>query len=365
MKKILLLSDCSKNNICGVTGKQYEIIKNIDKFGYECKLINSDMFWPFKCPYWNNVEMITIDPFSYYIISDVIERYNPENICIMTEGPIGLMAAIHCNIVGRKYSTMRCTRIECYFNSYLIRKIIESYFYIFHYFSECCITPSIELSKTINHKNCVGILNGCDTKSFSISGGKYKALEKYEKPLWLYVGRITTEKNVLILNDLNDKLDGTIITVGDGPEKKKLNKSRIVNLGWVVGDRLSQIYRSCDFFIFPSKTDTFGQVMVEAMASGLPVAAYNVIGPNDVVIHNKTGYLSDNIERSCQEVLKLKKKSENIAENCVNHSQLFSWDTMIQELIKCQPNSNRNYYLQYHFIFAMFYLFFYSLSYAY
>ena len=167
-----------------------------------------------------------------------------------------------------------------------------------------------------------------------------------------------------LLDTQNGDITKGQITIED-EDITNAQPSKIVNLGWVVGDKLSQIYRSCDFFIFPSKTDTFGQVMVEAMASGLPVAAYNVIGPNDVVIHNKTGYLSDNIERSCQEVLKLKKKSENIAENCVNHSQLFSWDTMIQELIKCQPNSNRNYYLQYHFIFAMFYLFFYSLSYAY
>ena len=94
----------------------------------------------------------------------------------------------------------------------------------------------------------MGILNGCDVKSFSNSGEKYKELEKYEKPLWLYVGRITNEKNVLILNELNDKLDGTIITVGDGPEKKILNK-KIVNLGWVVDEKLYQIYRSCDFFI--------------------------------------------------------------------------------------------------------------------
>lgn len=358
MKKMLLLSDCSKNHICGVTRKQNEIIKNINKFGYECKLISSDMFWPFKCPYWNNVELTMIEPLSYYIISGMIEKYNPENICIMTEGPIGLMAAFHCNIVGRKYSTMRCTRFEWYFNNYLIRKIIESYINIFHYFSKCCITPSIELSKTINHPNCVGILNGCDVKSFSISGEKYKELEKYEKPLWLYVGRLTNEKNVLVLNDLNDKIDGTIITVGDGPEKKKLNKSKIVNLGWVVGEKLYQIYRSCDFFIFPSKTDTFGQVMVEAMASGLPVAAYNVIGPNDVVIHNKTGYLSDNIEKSCHEVLKLKKNSENISENCINHSKSFSWDVMIQEFIHCQPKSYRNYHLQYFLLLLMFYLLF-------
>jgi glycosyltransferase involved in cell wall biosynthesis len=362
MKKFLLISDCSTSHICGVTRKQNEIIKNINKFGYDCKLINTDIFWSFKCPYWNNFEITTINPVSYYIISDIIEKYDPENICIMTEGSIGLMASIHCNITGRKYSTMRCTRVECYFNNYLICKIIELYFFIFHYFSECCITPSIEYSKTINHPNCVGILNGCDTNSFSSKGEKYEELNKYKKPLWLYVGRITNEKNILILNDLSDKLDGTIITVGDGPEKKNLNKPNIINLGWIVGEKISQIYRSCDLFIFPSKTDTFGQVMVEAMASGLPVAAYNTIGPNDVILHNKTGYLSDNLEESCNNLLQMIKNKDNIKDECINHSKSFSWDNMIKSLIKFQPNSHRKYYYQYFLIGTLSSLFYFKIK---
>ena len=147
-----------------------------------------------------------------------------------------------------------------------------------------------------------------------------------------------------MLNKLSDKLDGTIIVVVDGPEKKNLNKSNIINLGWVIGDKLSQIYRSCDLFSVPSKTDTFGQVSVEAMASGLPIAAYNTIGPNDVVIHNKTGYLCDNLEESCNNILEMIKYS-SVRDNCINNSKTFSWDSMIESFIKIKPESYRKYYL--------------------
>ena len=126
MKKLLLISDCSVKQISGVTRKQNEIIKNINNFDYECKLINTDMLWSFTCRYWSNVKLSIINPISYYIISDIIEKYNPNNICIMTEGMIGLMASIHCNIVGREYSTMRCTRYEDYFR--LRNKKLKNYF---------------------------------------------------------------------------------------------------------------------------------------------------------------------------------------------------------------------------------------------
>ena len=181
MKKLLLISDCSSDHICGVTRKQNEIISNINNFGYECKLINTDMFWSFKCPYWNNVKLTILNPISYYIISDIIEKYNPNNICIITEGTIGLMASIHCSIVGRNYSTMRCTRFEDYFDNYLICNFIKLYLFMFHYFSKCCITPSIELSKKINHQNCVGILQGCDTQLFSPHGSHFEGFAEYNK----------------------------------------------------------------------------------------------------------------------------------------------------------------------------------------
>ena len=281
MKKILLISDCSDSQICGVQRKQNELKKQIDKREMKCLLINSDDFYTFRAPYWRDVKLVLPTPFSYIKLKRLIDTFDPDNICFMTEGTLGIMGIIHCIMTGRKFTTMRCTRFEEYFNYSICKVIIEKYIDIFHKYSECCISPSVKLAELNNHKRSVGILNGCDTKNFSSEGDKDTNILKNKKPLWLYVGRITEEKNIKEILKVSKLLDGTFIFVGDGPLKKILIGENIVTLGWKIGKDLERIYRSCDIFIFPSKTDTFGQVIVEALASGLPVAAYDTYGPND------------------------------------------------------------------------------------
>ena len=118
-------------------------------------------------------------------------------------------------------------------------------------------------------------MNGCDTTNFKQNGKKCLEMECLKRPIWLYVGRVSREKN--IESFLNINLDGTLCIVGDGPDlqsykKKYSNNTSIKFLGWKKNKQLEECYRSSDVFVFQSLTDTFGQVMVEAMASGLPVA---------------------------------------------------------------------------------------------
>ena len=345
MKKYLLLSDCSATQICGVKRKQEELNQNIKENGDDCLLINSDEFTTFRPPYWKDVKIMLPTVYSYYKLSKMIEDYDPDCICILTEGTIGLCASIHCKLMGRKYSTMRCTRIEEYFNYKISKYVINHFLTCFHSFSHCCISPSVKLSKTYEHKNSVGILNGCNTDSFSIEGNKDKTLENYEKPLWLYVGRLTSEKNVLEICNVSKKLPGTFIIVGDGPMKQKLIGENIKTLGWKQNEELSSIYRSCDMFIFPSKTDTFGQVMVEAMASGLPVSAYDCYGPNEVVKNGITGFIEDDLLVSCNKTYDLFCEKEDIKTKCVEHTKTFSWKKMTQEFINVQTTAEKKYNL--------------------
>merc|ERR1711988_68429 len=124
----------------------------------------------------------------------------------------------------------------------------------------------------------VGILNGCDTDRFSPVGRLHPEMKDLLRPIWLYVGRVSLEKNINALLDLamDGKLEGTVVIVGGGTNleafKKKYSKecgckTPVVFLGWQHGEQLEQVYRSGDVFVFPSLTDTFGQVQVEAMAS--------------------------------------------------------------------------------------------------
>lgn len=333
--KVLLISDCSQSQVCGVTRKQNELVTQLRLKNHLPKLITSDNFWNKKAPYWNNVKLAIISPIAYWKLLCTIEKFNPHIINIMTEGPLGLMASIHCKLKGRPYTTMRCTRIELYFTNTILKTMVNNYLDLFHSFSEACISPSPSLAKLNNHSNSIGILNGCNVNEFTNQGDLHYDLSELPSPKWLYVGRVEKEKNIQALLDISTQLEGSVIIVGDGEYASKITETKdkynnVYFMGWKKGKELVKVYRSCDVFVFPSKTDTFGQVMVEAMACGLPVAAYPVIGPKDVVIHKSTGYLDTNLYKACMEAYQLKDK-----ETCINHAKTFSWSDMCDKFIEC------------------------------
>ena len=127
----------------------------------------------------------------------------------------------------------------------------------------------------------------------------------FPRPIWIYVGRVAVEKNIEEFLDLD--LEGTKIIIGDGPDRERLSAAypSCRFLGYRFGRELAQHLAGADVFVFPSKTDTFGIVMLEAMACGLPVAAFPVTGPIDVVRHGETGFLDDDLSTACRGAIKL------------------------------------------------------------
>ncbi len=330
--RVLIISDCSQSQVCGVTRKQNELVKQLRLKNHIPLLLTSDDFWNKNAPYWNNVKLVVISPAAYWKLIITIEKFNPQMINIMTEGPLGLMAGFHCLLKGRPYSTMRCTRFELYFKNPMFSKLVKKYIENFHSFSNVCISPSPSLAKLNNHPNSIGILNGCNITEFNRDGKKHPDLDNLSGPKWLYVGRVEKEKNIQDLLDISDRLKGSVIIVGDGSYVREVQENNHVYfMGWKKGEELVQIYRSCDVFVFPSKTDTFGQVMVEAMACGLPVAAYPVIGPLDVVKHGSTGYLDNDLYKACIMAHKTIDRDK-----CVEHAKQFSWSDMCDKFIECQ-----------------------------
>jgi len=126
-----------------------------------------------------------------------------------------------------------------------------------------------------------------------------------EGPVFLYVGRIAIEKNIEAFLDLN--LPGRKVVVGSGPQLEilKVRYPNVTFTGKMLGEELAQCYASADVFVMPSKTETFGIVILEAMAAGLPVAAYPVTGPIDLVSHGVTGVLSEDLGKAAHQALKL------------------------------------------------------------
>ena len=334
-KDILIVSDST--HICGVTRKYNEICKRLI-LDYDIVKLDTSMFPSYSIPIWNDVKFCIPGIIKYIYIREIIIKNKPDKIHIMTEGPLGFMVMVYCIINNIEYSTMFCTRIDLYFEENIHKyggSIVRWYFKQFHRNSKCIITPSPSMVNII--KNMTGntsvksIMNGCDLTKFGIHGETSIEIEKLKKPIWLYVGRICKSKGLLDLFNISHKLPGTVVIVGGGKHylEYKHKYSHIKFLGWKVGSDLYGCYRSSDYFIFPSKTDTFGQVIVEAMASGLPVAAYHVIGPKDIIIHGETGYLHEDLYESCKGIMKLNSKQK-----CIEHSKKFTWDVMFSEFIK-------------------------------
>ncbi|MBE7220454.1 MAG: glycosyltransferase, partial [Caulobacteraceae bacterium] len=147
------------------------------------------------------------------------------------------------------------------------------------------------------------------------------------RPIFLSVGRVAVEKNLAAFLALD--LPGTKVVVGDGPEREALQARfpDAVFLGTRTGEGLAKVYAAADVFVFPSRTDTFGIVMLEALASGLPVAAYPVAGPRDVLGGSAAGVLDEDLGRACRAALTISAKSAR------DYALRFSWEASARQFL--------------------------------
>ena len=156
----------------------------------------------------------------------------------------------------------------------------------------------------------------------------------WARPVFMYVGRVAVEKNIEAFLELD--LPGTKVVVGDGPQRASLQRRfpAAVFTGARIGEELAAHFRSADVFVFPSRTDTFGLVLLEAMASGTPVAAFPVPGPIDVVVPGRSGVLSDDLRGAALAALALPRDVVR------RHALCFSWEhATAQFLSNLHPNS--------------------------
>ncbi|NQW35341.1 MAG: glycosyltransferase [Methylophilales bacterium] len=255
---------------------------------------------------------VCIEPFKVY---RSIIRFKPTHMHIATEGPVGLIARIYCKINKIPFSSSYHTKFPEYLQAYFRFPPQISYFFLrlFHKKSKAVLVPSKSCKKELeikNFKNLVLWTRGVN-KELIIKASPSRQAKKIKV---LNVGRISIEKNIDALCILQDKFDITI--VGQGPYLNKIKKKykKIKFYGYKFGKDLAKIYSENDVFCFTSKTDTFGIVMIEALCNGLPVAAYNVTGPKDIIINKTTGFLGSNLEENIKNCINLNRQTiQNIS----------------------------------------------------
>lgn len=304
-KKILVITDNLPDQINGVvtTFKNMESYANRD--GYDIVYLDPRQFYHIGAPGYDEVKLSWPSK-----IGEKIEEISPDFVHIATEGPLGLFGRLWLDSKDMRYNTSYHTKFPDILKKIYHVPLCFSWAYLrwFHKHSGIVLTTTNTMVDDLRK-------NGFDGKLLSWTRGVNREdlkpsrnfIHKNKKPIVLYVGRISKEKNVEDVCKLSDEY--TVIVVGDGPEREKLeNKyTNVFFVGYQSGSELANYYAKADVFVFPSRSDTFGIVMIEAMSLGTPVAAYNVPGPVDIV-DSETGCLGEDLRENIKTCLKLDRK---------------------------------------------------------
>jgi glycosyltransferase involved in cell wall biosynthesis len=256
--------------------------------------------------------------------------FDPDAIHIATEGPLGMAARRFALAHNLPFTTAYHTRFPEYVKARTAIPLSWTYAFLrwFHGPSQAVMAPTAVVKKdleTYGFTNVVLWSRGVDLDIF-----RPQTVNRLNTtpPIFLYVGRVAVEKNIGAFLELD--LPGSKWVAGDGPALAGL-KSRhpeVNYLGVLNQQELAEVYASASVFVFPSKTDTFGLVLLEAMGCGLPVAAYPVTGPLDVIGSNaKAGAMHEDLRTACMQALELKR------EDAAAHAQLFSWRAATEQFL--------------------------------
>ena len=268
----------------------------------------------------------------------MIEAARPSAIHIATEGPLGLTARRYCVKNNIPFTTAFHTMFAEYVKARTLLPLSIGYAFLkwFHKPSKCLMVATPTLERALKERGFDHIKRwsrGIDTNLFY---PREKQLQDLPRPIFMYVGRVAVEKNIEAFLKLD--LPGSKVVVGDGPQRAMLEEkySKAYFLGIKEGEELAIHYASADVFVFPSRTDTFGLVLLEALASGVPVAAYPVTGPLDVIGDAPVGALDEDLGRAAQKALKI--TPESCRKFALNYTWARSADQFFSNLSPFDPS---------------------------
>lgn len=314
--KIIIITDTFKE-INGVVTTLVETKKELELRGHTVYVIEPSMFKTIKFYSYPDVHL----SWNVWKIKKLIDQFLPDAVHIATEGPLGLAARLYLRFFKKncEYTTGYHTKFPEYLKIYFGIPLLITYSYLkwFHRKSYSVLITTASMKHELElkgFKNLVIWSRGVNTQIFYPN-----FMNKNHIPKYLCVSRVSKEKN---LDDFC-KLNGHCILVGDGPYLSELKEKypTVEFVGFKTGSDLAEYYRAADVFVFPSRSDTFGVVMIEALACGIPVAAYNVTGPKDIVTSGLNGYLGNDLQESVNKCLSLDK------DLVYQSSKKWSWKT--------------------------------------
>lgn len=318
--RILIVTDAWAPQVNGVVRTLQAVRSELHKLGHQVLLISPDQFVSLPCPTYPEIRLALASGGS---VGDRIDAAAPDAVHIATEGPLGLAARRWCIKRHLPFTTAFHTQFPDYVakRTGLPAEWFWRYIAWFHGPAEAVLvsTPSIERTlKAHGMSRTRHWGRGVDLDSFRPDLAPHPAFAGLERPIQLCVGRVAVEKNIEAF--LRSGQAGSKVVVGAGPALAGLRQKypAALFLGPLHGATLASAYAGADVFVFPSRTDTFGLVMIEALACGTPVAAYPVTGPIDV-LRGPVGCMDPDLDWAIARALQCDRNA------CAAYARGFSW----------------------------------------
>ena len=303
--RILVATDAWKPQLNGVVRTYERLAVECARLGAEFEFLTPEPFPTLPLPTYPEIRLAMLGEWN---VESIQKRFRPDYIHIATEGPIGLATRGWCVRQGHPFTSSYHTRFPDYVSARVPVPLSWGYALQrwFHNSGAGMMVAAPSLARDLKAKGFQRILpwtRGVDTDLFRPRPELQR--DRDDGPVFLYVGRIAVEKGVEAFLSLD--LPGSKVVVGDGPQLDELRRRfpKVRFTGPKIASELAQEYAAADVFVFPSRTDTFGIVLLEAMASGLPIAALPVTGPIDIVREGVTGVLDTDLKAAAMKALLL------------------------------------------------------------
>jgi len=331
MKNIVIITDTWEDkNTNGVVIFLLNIKTRLEKLGFRVSIIQPDQFRHLSLPTYAEIKM-SLSTRAH--MERAIMDTHPDYIHIATEGSLGLVARTACVKNKWKFTTFYHTRFPEYvaIRFKLLEKPAARYMKWFHKASACTMVSTESLKEELEQKgfkNMVISPLGVDLDVFH-KNPNAQIPDDLSHPLFVFMGRIAPEKT--IEDFLECDLPGSKMIIGDGPSRLTLEEkyqNKALFTGQKSREELVNLLSVSDVFVFPSRTDTFSLAIIEALACGLPVAAYNVQGPRNIITNGYDGFLGENLKENALKCLEIDRS------HCVTTARKYSWDVAVNEFLK-------------------------------
>lgn len=324
---LTLVTDAWFPQVNGVVRTWHTVREQLETMGHRVAVINPQQFRTFPLPRYPEIRL---PMFPLPMVFEALDLQRPDAIHIATEGTLGLAARHYCRRRALPFTTSYHTQYPHYLKKYAAIPLAVTYAGMrwFHGPAKTTLVPTASVKRELDARgfnHTVVWTRGVDTELFQ--PGAVDLYPEDERPVFVYMGRVAREKNIDAFFDA--QLPGSKWVIGGGPQLAHYRKHHpdVRFCGYKHGRELAEHVAAADVFAFPSRTDTFGVVMLEALACGVPVAAFPVTGPTDVIEDGTVGILDDDFERACIRALEIDPKA------CRAYAERFTWRRCAQMVI--------------------------------